>query len=367
MTVHGGEPNGRGQSPSSLPLPVRSVVLAGLLVLAIFYTAYFAAPIVVPVIAATLLSLLFSPLVGAAVRKRVPRMVAAALVVGTLAAVLLGGAYWLAEPAAEWLRSAPTSLDEFRTKLTQQQSPLTDVREATEAVEQTVEEITGNGARAQRQVEIREPALLDTVMERVPVALGGIVMAMFLTFLLLVSGDAFMRKLVAVGGSFGARRRRVRLVRQMQSHVAHYLATVTAINVALGCIVGGVMYLLGMPNPALWGTLAGLLNFAPYVGPAVTTGVLFVAGVSVYDTLGAAVLPALVFLAITSLEGQVVTPLLLGQRLDLSPAVVFVSVILFGWIWGVPGAFMAVPLMTTVKVYLDSSARTREVGLLLGK
>jgi predicted PurR-regulated permease PerM len=153
----------------------------------------------------------------------------------------------------------------------------------------------------------------------------------------------------------------------MESQVAHYLGTVAVINIVLGCVVAGLIYVLGLPNAALWGTVTALLNFAPYVGPAVTAIVLFLVGLNEYGTLGGALIPSLAFLAITTLEGQVITPLLLGQRLDLSPVVVFVSVMVLGWMWGMIGALMAVPIMATVKICLVNLPHTRPIGHLLGR
>jgi predicted PurR-regulated permease PerM len=200
-----------------------------------------------------------------------------------------------------------------------------------------------------------------------PAILGSFVLAMFLTFLLLASSDRFLRKLVSMGGTFAARRRIVIIARQMERQFAHYLGTVTAINLALGCIVGGAMYLIGLPNAPLWGVVAALLNFAPYIGPAITAIIIFLVGVSVYATLGQALLPAAVFLVITTVEGQLVTPALLGRRLDLSPVVVFIAVVVLGWMWGAIGALMAVPVMATAKICLVNLPQTRSLGLLLGR
>jgi predicted PurR-regulated permease PerM len=350
-----------------LPLRVRSAMLAGLFLLAIFYTGYFAAPIIVPIVGALLLNFLFSPIVAAASRRHIPRLVAAAGVVGMLVAIMGAGLYWLADPAAEWLRAAPGVVDELRGKLVSGPNALAEVREASEAVEEAVQELAGGGDDDAPDVEIKAPGLLDVVMNRLPVVLGGLVVAMFLTFLLLATSDKFLRKLTSLGATFAARRRIVRIIRQMEAQVAHYLGTVAIINILLGCTVAGAMYLVGLPNAPLWGATAALLNFAPYIGPALTAAVLFLVGVNEFGTLGAALIPAGVFLAITTVEGQVLTPFLLGHRLDLSPVVVFVSVMVLGWMWGMIGALMAVPIMATVKICLVNLPRTRPLGRLMGR
>jgi predicted PurR-regulated permease PerM len=347
------------------PLRVRSAVLIVLMLLAVLYTAYFAAVIIVPIVGAFLLNFLFSPLVMWLVRAGVPRVVAAALIIVGLVIGVSGIFYSLADPAAEWLRTAPVSIEAVRSKLGDGPDALSNVRQATEAVEEAVTELAGEPEAT--QVQIREPRLLVTVMNGMPIVVAGVMLSTFLTFLLLISADSFLRKLTSLGESFRVRRRIVLIVRQLERQLAHYLGTVTLINSGLGLIVAGAMYLVGLPNPALWGAVAAILNFAPYLGPAVTAGILFLAAVNVFDTLSGALLAPSVFLAITILEGQVITPVLLGHRLDLSPVVVFISVVVFGWLWGVIGALMAVPIVSTLKICLINLPRTRMLGTLLGK
>jgi predicted PurR-regulated permease PerM len=350
---------------AATPLRVRSTVLVGLLLLAVLYTMYFAAPIVVPIVGAFLLNFLLSPLASALTRVGVPRAAAAGLIMIGLIGAVAAVSYSLADPAAEWLRSAPDSIDALRSKLGDGPDALSDVREATEAVEDAVTGLSGDPEAT--QVQIKEPRILATVLNRTPVVLAGVLLSTFLTFLLLISADAFLRKVTALGKTFAVRRRIVLIVRQVESQLAYYLGTVTLINIALGLVVAGAMYLAGLPNPALWGAVAGVLNFAPYVGPAVTTGVLFLVAVNVFDTLSSSLVPPGIFLLITILEGQLVTPLMLGHRLDLSPVVVFISVVVFGWLWGVIGALMAVPIVATLKICLINLPRTRTLGILLGK
>lgn len=347
------------------PLRVRSAVLIVLMLLAILYTAYFAAPVVVPVVAAFLLNFLLSPLVNAAVSLRVPRVLAALLVMASLIAAISGTVYTLSEPAADWLRNAPTSIADLREKIGETPDALENMRQATEAVEEAMTDLTGESEAP--EVQIREPRVLDTVMEQTPIVLAGLVLSIFLTFLLLISADTFLRKMTSLGRTFATRRRIVVIVRSLERQLAQYLGTVAMINTGLGVAVAGAMYLAGLPNPWLWGAVAAVLNFAPYLGPAATTVILFLAAVNVFDTLTSALLPPAAYLLITTVEGQVITPLLVGARLDVSPVVVFISVVIFGWMWGVVGALMAVPIVACVKICLINLPRTRAFGILLGK
>jgi predicted PurR-regulated permease PerM len=349
---------------ASTPLRLRSAAVVLLAVLAILYTAYIAADVIVPIVGAFLLNFLLSPMASALVRFGIPRVAAAALILIALIAGVSGIFYGLSDPAADWLRKLPTNIEELKASLAYSPDPLADVREASEAVEEAMQDLTGKPVAA--QVQIQEPPLLTAAMNRVPTIAAGIMLSIFLTFLLMISADSFLRKMTSLGRTFGARRRIVMIMRQLELQLAYYLGTITLINSGLGITVAGAMYFLGLPNPALWGAVAAILNFAPYLGPAVTTGVLLLAGIDAFETLAAALLPPAAYLVLTMLEGQVVTPLLVGRRMDLSPVVVFISVVVFGWIWGMVGALLAVPMVASIKICLINLPRTRVIGKLLG-
>jgi predicted PurR-regulated permease PerM len=137
--------------------------------------------------------------------------------------------------------------------------------------------------------------------------------------------------------------------------MSRYLAAVTLINLLLGAAVALAMHLLQMPNPLLWGTMVAILNFAPYIGALVSAAVLSLAALTTFPDIAAALAVPGTFLVLTVLEGQVITPAVLGRRTALSPAIVFISVIIWGWLWGIAGALMAVPIATSLKVICDHS------------
>jgi predicted PurR-regulated permease PerM len=339
-----------------------------LLALALAYTAYLAAPLLIPIAVAVLLHFLFTPLIKQLYRWHVPRALGAVMVVGLLVLVAFGSMYRLATPASEWLREAPSTLNEIRFKLRSGDDTLARVREASDAVERVVDDITGSGpaeAGDPPAVEIREPAMLDSVIDLIPTIVASFAVVAVLTLFLLISGDRLLRKITALGPTFAARRRIVAITRQIEREIARYLGTVALINAALGVVVAAAMYFVGLPNPMLWGAIAAIMNFAPYLGAIITIFVIFVVSVSTFDGTLQMLLPPLVFLGITTLEGQIITPLLLGQRMALSPVVVLLSVLLLGWIWGLVGALVAVPLVASVRIALINVPRTRPFGELL--
>lgn len=353
----------------SAPTRIQSPAITILLLLAAFYTAYFAAVVVVPVTAALLLYFLLSPVVAALTRLRLPRALASVLVIVAVVAAAVGPLYVLTEPAAEWLRAAPTSVNELREKFrTDESNPLADARAVSDALEEAVDDISGSDeSDAEPAVQIREPGLLDSVLTMLPLIAASSLVAIVLALFLLISGESLLRKLTAMGTTFTLRKRIVVIVRQIEREIARYLGTVTIVNCALGCVVAGAMYFAGLPNPLLWGAVAGILNYAPYLGPAVTSLVILLAAATTFETTGEILAPPLLFIAITALEGQVVTPMLLGQRLQVSPFIVLTSVLVFGWMWGLVGALMAVPIVASARIVLIHVPRLRALGMLLAK
>jgi predicted PurR-regulated permease PerM len=198
----------------------------------------------------------------------------------------------------------------------------------------------------------------------VPGFLLSLCVSLTMTFSLLAAGDHGTRRLVAFGRTRDAKRRFIKATREIHVEVSRHLRTITLINIVLGAVVGLVLWLLDIPNPELWGTMVAILNFAPYVGAVVSTLVLALVSVMTNTSLADAMLVPLAFIALTSLEGMVITPLVLGQRLSLSPLAVFVSVIVWGWLWGPVGALMAVPLMSGIGVILSHTPGGRPYAAL---
>jgi len=206
---------------------------------------------------------------------------------------------------------------------------------------------------------------LDRVMKSVPTFLASLLVVLFSAFFMLASGDRLARNVLTFGKSWQTRRKIIIASREIQSELSRHLLTITLINGLLGLTVGLLMWAIEVPNPELWGTMVAVFNFAPYAGAVVSALILSVVGIASFTTLSEALMVPGVFLLVTSLEGALVTPMVLGQRLSLSPLVVFLSVIVWGWLWGVPGALIAVPLMCSVKVLMSHIESTRPLAKLL--
>lgn len=348
-----------------MPRDARAGALVGLFLLALFYTLYLARSFVLPLVLALLFAVLLGPVViWLNQRLRLPRGLGALAVLALAAGGLFFGIAALGQPAVEWLDRAPRSLSRIEDRLRPLKAPVEKVTEATAGLEKLARLKEG---RAPRAVEVRPEPLIDRVVERTRSVAVGAVMMFILLYLLLVSGDHFLRKLVRVTPSLGGKRKAVEVAHRVQSDLARYLATITAINLGLGVAEGLAMAALGMPNPALWGAMAALFNFVPYLGAVVGTGVVGLVAALSFEEGARWLAPPLVYFALTAAEGYLVTPMILGQRLRLNPVVILLGLLFWGWLWGIAGAFLAVPLLVALKILSEHLPRLEPVSEFLGR
>lgn len=346
------------------PLDVRSAALTGLLVLAVFYTLYFAQAFLLPVVLAVLLKFLLTPLVEGLKRLRVPEWAGAGLVVLALLGCLAGSLYLLLDPALDWLDRAPASLERVADKLEGLRGPVEQVNRATEEVERLT---TRSGEPGTRTVQVESQSLSGTLLGHAQAIVAGIAVMLALLYFLLASGDLFLRKLIRVLPTFDDKKRAVDIARALQSDVSVYLSTITLINIGLGVAVGAAMHLLGMPNPMLWGMMATVLNFIPYLGAVVGIAVMAIVALLTFDTPAQVVLPPLAYFVVTSAEGYFVTPAILGRRLTLNPVMILLGLIFWGWLWGIAGAVLAVPMLASFKIFCDHIKPLSTIGEFLGR
>lgn len=346
------------------PFGVRSLSLTGLFLLAAFYTLFLARSFILPIVLALLLSFLLSPVVRFLHNKlRLPNGLAAALVVFGLLGGLGWGVYELAGPAYTWAEQAPRSLRRLERKLSDFKKPVQTMSKATQQMEKMTQ--VGTGAEP-RKVTVETESLGERMFSQATdIVAGGMVMFILL-FFLLASGDMFLRKLIRVLPSLSDKKRAVEIARQIETEVSAYLSTITMINIALGLAVWGILSLLGAPNPLLWGVLAAVTNYLPYLGAIAMIAVLTMVGFLSFDELGRALLVPGSFVALNILESYIVTPMVLGRRLTLNPVVIFLALTFWGWLWGITGALLAVPIMVVFKIFCDHSEPLASIGEFLG-
>lgn len=363
-------PEGRLPAPAVLDserpapqAPAASIATWGIFLLLLACALYFARSVLLPVALAGLASLVLGPVVRALRRLGAPPPLSAAMLLLGLLGVLGYGGVVLSGPAGEWMSRAPQSAREVERKLRFLSEPVQRVSQATEEVEKAAQ--LGAGA-SPAEVVVGRRSLSDVLFDQTQGFLIGLMITLVLLFFLLSAPDSFLEKLVGITPKLQDKKRVVAAAREIESEVSRYLLTISMINAGLGVAVGGALFGLGVPNAALWGVLAALTNFVPYVGAVAMAILLTAVGVLSFDTPAQMFLPAGVYVALNLVEANLVTPLLVGRSLTLSPVVVFVWVLLWALLWGVPGAIIAVPLLAATKILLQHIEPLAPLARLIG-
>jgi predicted PurR-regulated permease PerM len=342
---------------------VRSIAITGLLVLAVLYTLYFARAFLLPIVLAVLLDFLLSPLIRTLKRARIPEPAGAALVLLALLGAVGFGVYSLADPAREWMAKAPQSLARVQTRMHELRKPVEQVTKTAEQVEAATEVDKGGP----QEVVLREPRLSERLFGSTQSFLMGALETLILLYFLLAAGDLFLQKLIKVLPLLQDKKKAVAIARETEASISTYLFTVILVNVVLGLAITLVMGAIGMPNALLWGALAALAEFIPYIGATVLLATLTIAGLVTFPSLSHALVVPGAYLAVNLIQSQFVTPMILGRRLTLNPVAILVGLVFWWWLWGVGGAFIAVPLLATFKIFCDHIESLAPIGEFLGK
>jgi predicted PurR-regulated permease PerM len=344
-------------------LEVRSVAITGLFVLAVLYTLFFARAFLLPIVLAVLLDFLLSPVIRALKRVRIPEALGAAVIILALLGGVGGVGYSLADPARAWVQLAPQSLAKVQGRLRELRRPVDQMTRTAEQVEAATE-VSKSGPP---EVVLRGPRLSERLFGSTQSILVGALETLILLYFLLAAGDLFLQKLIKVLPLLRDKKKAVAIARETEASISTYLFTVAVVNVGLGVAVTLVMVLLKMPNALLWGTLAALAEFVPYIGATVMVGLLAMAGLVVFPDVGRALLVPGAYLAVNLVQANFISPTVLGRRLTLNPVAILVGLAFWWWIWGVGGAFIAVPLLATFKIFCDHIESLAPIGEFLGK
>jgi predicted PurR-regulated permease PerM len=354
--------------PVARPRDPRAVLLTCILALMVFYTLYFTAEIVVPIVFAILFKLLLTPGYRVLTRWYIPSPIAALMMMGVLVGILGAFGYGLAAPAADWIAKAPESLPRIESQLRLVRQPIDRLLNLTHKVEQFAEpgsSAKGGGASAALPAGAGS-SLASYLFSGTRSVLTGVGITAVMLFFLLAAGDLFMRKLVEILPTFRDKKRAVELSHEIEHNISAYLVTITIMNAVNGTATGLSMWAMGLPNPVLWGFMAFLLNYVMILGPLTCFCVFLAVGFLSFTSWWHALLPAAVYLAIHITEGEVVTPMLVARRFTLNPVLVIGSLFFWDWMWGIPGALVAVPLLGIVKIVCDRVGPLTAVGHFIG-
>lgn len=355
--------------PSRLRSDLRTLEAlgTGLLAIGIFFVFYYARSVFFPIMLAVILKFLLGPLIRTAARFGVPNVLSAIVVIGVGLAVISLAVWQLMSPARAWLAETPAVLERLESKLDFIVEPIEDLNraEATMAGATDGEESDAMPPEEPVEVQVETPGFADQMLNTTSSLVIDLAVAVILLYFLLSAGDQFLRKLVEIMPGIKEKKKVVELAYSIEEGISTYLLSVTVINACLGVAVGAAMWLLGMPTPALWGAMAAVLNFIPYLGALTGVCVVGLVSIATFENTSYALLIPLTYFLFTSLEGNFITPTVLGYRLDLNPVVIFVWLLFWGWIWQIAGALLAVPMLAAVKIVCDRVKSLRPVSKFL--
>jgi predicted PurR-regulated permease PerM len=332
-----------------LPSDPKVTFLGGLFMFALLAAAYVANEILLPLVFAIILKLLLQPAFRMLERLHVPRIIASLLLILTLFGTIVGLGAAISGPARTWAAKLPEGLPRLQERLSFMREPIDTLQRFLNQVE----EIGETGPKTNTAAPAKSPTLLTNLLMRTRNFAGGFFTTVLFLYFLLLSGDVFLHRLVEILPRFSSKRQVVEIVQQIESDISAYLVTITIMSAAVGIATALAMWLTGVGDPILWGTIAFLLNYVPILGPTLGVLIFLLAGLLTHDMLWQALLPAGLYFGFHIIEGETVTPMLLARRFTLNPVLVIISLVFWFWMWGIPGAILAVPMLAITKIICD--------------
>jgi len=334
-------------------------------VLAVPFALHAGSEFFLPVTIALVIAVALVPLLEWLERRGLPSALSALLCVLLFLGLANAAIASVIIPATEWFARLPSRIRLIRKNL----SPLIDIYSS---FQRFVDETTGSLLRSSsgrgRTVAIEQPnSLFDYVAGSAPHALVQLVFATLVVYFFLSSWTRMRRRTITNRGSFTSAMTTARVIQDMVDRTSAYLATITTVNIGMGVLVSLMLWFAEMPSPIMWGGLVAILNYVPYFGPIVATALLAVGGLMTFSDLGYALVPALMFVAVHLVEANVLTPMLVGRRLTISPLLILVALSFWSWVWGTAGALLAVPLLIISKTILDAAGWPDVAGFLFAE
>lgn len=356
-------PSPESATPARARLPrrrARSPALTGLFILALLTALHVSQEVLMPVALSILFALILRPIVRLLHRWRIPEPLGAGVAVLGVVGLLTLTAFHLYGPALEWAERAPEMVRAVAQRFRTVGSPMAEVGRAAEEVEQLAQ----TGDEHVPVVAIQGEDLKTKLAWAALVGLGWALVITVLVYFLLATHARLLHKALALLVEESQRTSRASVVMETERNLSRYLFTIAAKNTVLGLSVAASMWAWGMPNPLLWGAMAGMLNFIPYLGDLTGISITaMVAFVSIPDLRWIGV--PVSYLILTNIEGLLITPAIIGRRFALDPVVVFVWIIFWGWLWGIGGALLAMPMLVTLRILSERSSALAALGLLI--
>ena len=336
-----------------------TMMLIGIFLILLTAALRFGAGLLLPIAIACLFTLLLDQPVRALRKLGVSNGIGAALVVFGTLGILVAGVVLLAGPTADWVEKAPKTLVQVQTRVRRMLRPFQETA-------QKVEQATESSVKGEPPtVQIKVPGLMQRVSGSTTSILATTITVVFLTYFLLAMLPVFRTKLADLIGTRSGARNMEQVLTEIEVQMSRYMLLNTLTSAGVGLATWGFLAVVGLPNSLLWGVVAFFLNFIPYAGALVTVAVVGVAALATFDDTGRVLLMVRGCVVINMLEGNLVTPHLMGKHLPLNPVAIFVSLLYWGWVWGPAGTLLAVPITVMLQVIFSRVERLRPVAVLL--
>ena len=314
-----------------------------------------------PLTAALVIAVALVPVLEWLERHRMPAPLASLICVLLFLTAANAAIVSIVVPAWSWLSAIPERIENIQSNV----KPLIDFYANLEAfVNKTIEEFAERPIRPAQATAEPPRSLLEFVTGAAPAAFIEMFFAILVIFFFLSGWTRLRRKAITSRTSFGGAMATARVIQDVVDDTSAYLGTITAINVTLGLLFAGALWLIGMPSPLMWGGIVALLNYIPYLGPIFAALLLALGGLMTYQDVWTALLPAGIMVAFHLIEANVVTPLIVGRRLTINPIMILISLSFWGWVWGTPGALLAVPLLIIIQTVLNAAGKPDIAGFL---
>lgn len=336
----------KGNAVNALKIPAW-----GMFIISMGVVLYLAKSIFIPIVLAIIASFLLAPAVNHLKKLRIPSTVGSFLILLLFSTLMVTAINYLADPVGVWIERLPAELRHIEDKLFLFKSSIANMRETTDKFGEIA--ATGSNTPA-REVVLRGPNLLYVLLDNTQSFLVSVISFVMLLYFLLAFGDSTINSANRYWGSQNSSAMVIRIVTTAQQQVGHYLLLITAINISLGILVALIMWGLGMPNPIVWGASATILNYIPYVGVAINIVIITLVSSLTFNSIGQILLPPLALVLLNLLE-EFVLPLFVGKMFIIDPILIFIFILFLGWLWGVPGIFMAVPVLMIMKIVFDQT------------
>lgn len=338
------------------------VLLLGIgLFLALPFILSIGSVVFLPLVAAIILTIVLSPLADRLAGAGLPNFLASALAVTSFIILIVLALGLILQPAIAMVDEIPTMV----ARLGEQFSQLRGTFRWLGDLNQEVASVFGR--KQAPEVMLATPSVLEELALATPSLVLEVLLTLLLAFFMIESRVRLRRRLLLERASFGASVRAARAMRDVQDRVAAYILTVTLINLCVGVLVAIGAWALGINAPVMWGGLAAILNFLPYIGPFTMIGLLGLFGLGTSNTFLVGLMPAAAYLSLHFVESNIVTPAILGARFTMNPVMILLALSYFSWIWGFAGALLSVPILLTLTALFDHLGHPNLIGFLFGE